>query len=176
MIGQSENVNKANAEAADTGFGKWMLRPRLGRIKGAVNSRLLPMFGATTSGLEFDHADPEPPDRQANDRERTSKARAFKTLVDAGVDAADAAMLCGWPEVKMVEGDDGAASPAMTSGDARNLAEMIQKIYLGVDKVVTWEEARGILNRAGADLGAEPQPPPSAPPAAPGEMEPPADE
>ena len=102
MIGQSENVNKANAEAADTGFGKWMLRPRLTRIKGALNARLLPMFGATTGGLEFDHDDPEPPDRQANDRERTSKASAFKTLVDAGVDPADAAMLCGWPEVTMV--------------------------------------------------------------------------
>lgn len=29
---------------------------------------------------------------------------------------------------------------------------MIQKIYLGVGKVVTGEEARAILNRAGAGL------------------------
>jgi hypothetical protein len=36
--------------------------------------------------------------------------------------------------------------------DARNLAEMVQKIYLGVDKVITSEEARVILNEAGADL------------------------
>jgi hypothetical protein len=36
--------------------------------------------------------------------------------------------------------------------DARNLAEMVQKIYLGVDKVITTEEARIILNEAGADL------------------------
>jgi HK97 family phage portal protein len=167
MIGQSENVNKANAEAADTGFGKWMLRPRLGRIKGALNARLLPMFGATTTGLEFDHADPEPPDRQANDRERTSKASAFKTLVDAGVDPDDAAMLCGWPEVKMAEaaaagsagGGDGASAPATP----RELTEMVQKVYLGVGKVITWQEARDILNRAGADLGDQPQPTAPAP-------------
>lgn len=38
------------------------------------------------------------------------------------------------------------------SSDARNLAEMVQKIYLGVDKVITSEEARIILNEAGADL------------------------
>ncbi len=37
---------------------------------------------------------------------------------------------------------------------------MIQKIYLGVDKVVTWDEAREILNRADAGLGAQPQPAP----------------
>ena len=38
------------------------------------------------------------------------------------------------------------------SSDARNLAEIVQKIYLGVDKVITSEEARIILNEAGADL------------------------
>lgn len=37
---------------------------------------------------------------------------------------------------------------------ARELTEMVQKIYLGVGKVLTADEARDILNRAGADLGA----------------------
>lgn len=40
------------------------------------------------------------------------------------------------------------------SGGARSLTEMIQKIYLGVGSVVSVEEARDILNRAGAGLGA----------------------
>ncbi len=53
-----------------------------------------------------------------------------------------------------------------TSGDApteESLARLIQQIYLGVDKVVTWDEAREILNRhgAGLDLGTE-QPEPAA--------------
>lgn len=35
---------------------------------------------------------------------------------------------------------------------ARNLTEMVQKVYLGVGKVVTAPEARALLNRAGAGL------------------------
>jgi HK97 family phage portal protein len=111
MLGLSEDVNKANAEAGATSFGKWMVRPRLHRIKGAVNSKLLPMFGATTTNLELDHDSPEPPDRQSDDRERTSKASAFKTLVDAGVEPDDAAALCGWPSVGMVERETVAPVP-----------------------------------------------------------------
>lgn len=41
------------------------------------------------------------------------------------------------------------ADPA---AEARNIAEMIQKIYLGVGPVVTSDEARTIVNRAGAEL------------------------
>jgi phage portal protein BeeE len=103
MLGLSEDVNKANAEAGAASFGKWLVRPRLERIKGAVNARLLAMWGPANTGLELDHDDPEPPDRESDDRERTSKATAFKTLVDAGVDPGDAAMLCGWPAVRMRE-------------------------------------------------------------------------
>lgn len=34
----------------------------------------------------------------------------------------------------------------------REVAEMIQKVYLGVGKVVTWEEARGVLRAAGMPI------------------------
>lgn len=51
-------------------------------------------------------------------------------------------------------GDLGAATP-------RELAEIVQKIYLGVDVVLTAGEARDILNRAGAGLTG---PPPITPP------------
>lgn len=46
----------------------------------------------------------------------------------------------------------GAVPDADGPSAERNLAEMVQKIYLGVGKVVTADEAREILNRAGADL------------------------
>jgi HK97 family phage portal protein len=101
VLGLSEDVNKANAEAGATSFGKFLVRPRLCRFKEAVNARLLPRFGATAPGLEFDHADPEPPDRESDDRERTSKADAFKTLVDAGADPEDAAAIVGLPTLRM---------------------------------------------------------------------------
>ncbi len=101
VLGLSDDVNKANAEAGAASFGKWLVRPRLCRIKEAVNSRLLPMYGQTTQGLELDHGNPEPPDRESDDRERTSKAAAFKTLVDAGVDPAEAATVVGLPAMRM---------------------------------------------------------------------------
>jgi hypothetical protein len=45
---------------------------------------------------------------------------------------------------------------------SRQLAEAIQKIYLGVDSVITSDEAREILNREGAGLtGPGPEPPKS---------------
>ncbi|WP_309129472.1 phage portal protein [Microbacterium sp.] len=46
-----------------------------------------------------------------------------------------------------------ATAPAAGSPEeARAVAELIQKIYLGVGKVITADEARAIANRAGADL------------------------
>lgn len=45
----------------------------------------------------------------------------------------------------------------------REIAEMIQKIYLGVNVVITPQEARAILNRAGADLSEDFDPIPAAP-------------
>jgi HK97 family phage portal protein len=45
---------------------------------------------------------------------------------------------------------DGVPTDAQT---ARQLAELIQKIYLGVGKVLTISEARDIINQAGGNLG-----------------------
>lgn len=54
--------------------------------------------------------------------------------------------------------------PQMDGSSARDIAELIQKIYLGVDVVLTADEAREIANRAGADLVGSlperPDPPP----------------
>lgn len=103
VLGLSEDVNKANAEAGEASFGKWLIRPRLCRIKEALNSRLLPMFGPTTAGLEMDHGNPEPPDRASDDAERNSKTAAYATLVGAGVDPDDAAATVGLPTMRVRE-------------------------------------------------------------------------
>jgi HK97 family phage portal protein len=49
-------------------------------------------------------------------------------------------------------GIPGAATEATPADEARQLAEIIQKIYLGVGVVLTEDEARDIANRAGAGL------------------------
>lgn len=60
ILGIAEDVNRANAEAAELMFSRWIVRPRLERIRQALNERLLPLFGG---GLEFDFEDPTPADR-----------------------------------------------------------------------------------------------------------------
>lgn len=79
-----------------------------------------------------------------------------------------------------------AADPAsglngQTPAEIRLLMEMIQKVYLGIGKVITVEEARDLLNRAGADLPALPADspllaPPPAPPGPPAANDAPADD
>ena len=53
VMGVSENVNRANAEAGEYTFARWLIKPRLTRIKNKLNEQLLPMFSGT-KGLELD--------------------------------------------------------------------------------------------------------------------------
>jgi HK97 family phage portal protein len=99
MLGISEDVNKANAEAGEMSFARWLVKPRCERIKQVLNSKLLPMFGATSTGVEFDHDRVVPEDREADDRERTSKAQAAQLLVVAGYDPAAVALAVGLPDM-----------------------------------------------------------------------------
>lgn len=61
VMGISESVNRANAEAGEVTFSKWVVRPRLVRIRAALNERLAPQFG---SNLEMDFVDPTPTNRE----------------------------------------------------------------------------------------------------------------
>ncbi|TAJ21851.1 MAG: phage portal protein [Dehalococcoidia bacterium] len=100
MLGNSQDVNKANAEAGEISFARWLVKPRCERIKQALNHRLLPMFDATD--LEFDHDRVVPEDREADDRERTSLADAAKTWVEAGFDPAAVLAYLGMPDLPYV--------------------------------------------------------------------------
>ena len=50
MIGREEDINRANAEAAEDVFARWVLMPRLDRIKDALNHQLLPLFASSGAG------------------------------------------------------------------------------------------------------------------------------
>lgn len=100
MTGATEDVNKAVADANERMFGRYLLRPRLKKMRSALNGQLLPMFGATGQGIEFDFEDPVPEDREADSQDRITKAQAFKLLTEAGVDGKDAAEVVGLPEMK----------------------------------------------------------------------------
>jgi len=97
VLGITENVNKANAEAGEITFGRWLTKPRLERWKQALNSDFLPLFGETAAGLEFDYCNPIPTDTTTDNEQLTARANAVKALCDAGADFESACEAVGLP-------------------------------------------------------------------------------
>jgi phage portal protein BeeE len=100
VLGISENVNRANAEAGEYGWAKRHMVPRAERIKDALNGPFLRLFKGSAKGYEFAYSNPIPEDRAADDAERLSKAQSFATLVTAGVNDEDAAQASGLPKMR----------------------------------------------------------------------------
>lgn len=101
MMGLTEDVNRATADAAELVFARYQLEGRLNRYRGVLNNIFLPLFGSTSSGVEFDYCSVVPEDEAAEAAELTTKTNAFKTLVDAGVHPDDAAVICELPPMQM---------------------------------------------------------------------------
>lgn len=174
LLGTVEDVNRANAEAAEYVFAKWWCVPRLERRKGALNNDLLPLFGevaATT--LEFDYDSPVDEDSEKANAQRDSQVAAAKTLMDAGFEPAAALEAVGLPDMPIRIVTDTEVAPEAGDGETQAaLAELVAKINVGVNTVVTWQEAREFLAAAGMALDlTEPAPAVPAPPGAPGEGE-----
>ena len=70
-LGITESVNRANAEAGEVLFSRWIIRPRLARIAGEITEGLLPLFPGTDR-MRFDFIDPTPADRVQDALEGTS--------------------------------------------------------------------------------------------------------
>lgn len=123
MTGAVDDVNRANAEAGEVVFGRWLLVPRLERWKGWLNSWYLPLFGVTGQGLEFDYDNPVPKDEAAESDAEVATSTAWKTYVDGGADGNWAAELLGLPRVKMAPKPDPPPPPAAPPGaDPETLA------------------------------------------------------
>lgn len=75
VMGITENVNRANAEAGDYTFGRWLIKPRLNRIKNKLNEQLLPKF-PTAKGMEldFDEVVPETLDQKISQAESGARS------------------------------------------------------------------------------------------------------
>lgn len=65
MLGVSENINRSNADAAELMFARWLIKPRLDRIKSSLNTQLVPFYDSTGT-LMFDYVNPVPNDRLAD--------------------------------------------------------------------------------------------------------------
>jgi len=105
MLGTVDDANRANMEAAEAIFAKWLVRTRLQRTRQALNTRLLPMYGRLGQGLEFDFDDPVSEDRELAAKEMESKAVALREFVQAGVYGPDALETLGLPEMSFGQPD-----------------------------------------------------------------------
>jgi HK97 family phage portal protein len=100
MLGQSTDVNRANAETAEEVHIAWHEIPRLNRLRTIANEFYLPMFGNTTLEREMDYEDPRPSSANEVNDELTAKTQAVTLLVDAGYDPHDALEVVGLPGMR----------------------------------------------------------------------------
>jgi HK97 family phage portal protein len=101
MTGATDDVNKANAYAGEVMFARWMTKPRLVRVREALNCILLPMFGRLGEGYEFDFVNPVPEDDEISAQVLLNKAQALKFMADTGLfEAADMVQACGLPAMQ----------------------------------------------------------------------------
>lgn len=98
-IGDLDDVNRATAEAAKAWFAEQLTIPRLERIKGALNNELLPMYGPTGEGLEFDYCDPVPPDTTVEAEQLTARSAAAAALVNVGFEPKGTLSAVGLPDI-----------------------------------------------------------------------------
>jgi HK97 family phage portal protein len=90
LLGTTVDVNKANAESAEVFFARHIVRPRLEKIKQALNERLLPLYGASGAGLYFAYENPVPDDEMQEITTKKMLADALAVLLGAGISLADA--------------------------------------------------------------------------------------
>lgn len=141
----SNSLTYQNVRDADRTLIIYTLMQYLGEIEQAMTDLLVRGQEAKFDLDDFLRPDPK------------TQAEIHKTYVDMGVLAKS--------EVRTDLGVRGEVpSENSDAQNARGIAEMIQKVYLGVGKVITEDEARDLLNRAGAGLtGPLPTPSPAAP-------------
>jgi HK97 family phage portal protein len=112
MLGATDDVNRANAEAAEVVFARWLIVSRARRIRDALNYDLLPLFGRAADGLEFDFDNPVPDDREAAATELTARSGAAAALVAVGFEPAAVLSAVGLPAMAHTAAVTAAPAPA----------------------------------------------------------------
>ncbi|MFL1903091.1 phage portal protein [Streptomyces tauricus] len=102
MMGAVDDVNRANGDAGERMFARWLCVPDLEAMKDALNHQLLPLYGRTAEGLEFDYVNPVPDDVESEATQLTSRSNAAAVLVREGYDPAGVLSAVGLPEIPFV--------------------------------------------------------------------------
>jgi hypothetical protein len=102
MTGETDDVNRANAQTGEEVFASWKIKPRLDRWRDVINTQFLPLFGSAGEGVEFDYSFPMPLNREQDNAELQAKTAAALTLVTAGFDPAAVLEVVGLPDMPAV--------------------------------------------------------------------------
>lgn len=108
MLGDTDDANRAVAEAGEYTYGKWMIAPRARRWCAALNNRLMPLFGSPTAGsqslntrgLYWDFEPVVDSDEQVEAVTLSTRATGAQTLIQTGVEAEDAFAVMGLPPMR----------------------------------------------------------------------------
>ncbi|MFI9154498.1 phage portal protein [Streptomyces sp. NPDC053367] len=119
MTGAVDDVNRANADAGAVMFARWLVVPDLEAIRDALNHRLLPLYGPTAQGLEFDFVNPIPDDVETEALQLTARADAAAKLRGAGWDPAGVLSAVGLPAIPF---SGSATAPAVEASWAETVA------------------------------------------------------
>lgn len=103
VMGVTESVNRANADAGELTFNRWLVTPRLDRWKRALNNDFLPLYGATAKNLYFNYKPVVSGDVDQEMSTLTAKWAAAKTAIDAGFDPAGVLEALELPAIKVKE-------------------------------------------------------------------------
>lgn len=117
-IGDLDDVNRATAEAARVWFAEQLTVPRLERWKGALNNDLLPLFGPTAEGLEWDYDSPVPMDAEAERQDITIRATASREYIETGWEPESVKTALGLPDALVWQGSPQQAKPALPADPA----------------------------------------------------------
>lgn len=98
LLGSVDDVNRANADAAQYAFARTLINPKLNRMRGALGELLL-MYQASTTNMVFDYCYEVPEDMEAQNAALTAKTSALQTLVNAGFDRDEACDTVGLPRM-----------------------------------------------------------------------------
>lgn len=100
MLGVVEDVNRSNIEGSEYIYAQYRLTLKLMRVRDALNTQFLPLFGSTGGGVEFDFDNPVPKNWQADAATTNANASAAAKLVAAGYDPDDVAKAMSLPNIK----------------------------------------------------------------------------
>lgn len=101
LLGDVDDVNRANAEAAEVLYTRWLINPRLDQFRQALNTRFLPMF-KDGDKYEFDYNNPIPEDAEGQRAERDSQVANAIALINAGFEPVETLRVLDLPEIPFV--------------------------------------------------------------------------